>query len=73
MAKGGFYSRLVSNEITTCGYMVLTFAKSTTIIIVVLAVTSGMGSSCDLMVWYGLDGNGMVLVYPVWSGMIYRP
>jgi hypothetical protein len=38
--KGGFYSRLASNKITTRGYMVLTFAKCTTIMIAELAVTN---------------------------------
>jgi hypothetical protein len=47
MEKEGFSSRLASDEITTRGYRVLTFAKCTTIMIVVLAVTSGLGSSFD--------------------------
>jgi hypothetical protein len=47
MAKGGFSSRLASDEITTHEYIVLTFAKYTTMMIVVLAVTSGLGSSFD--------------------------
>jgi hypothetical protein len=47
MAKGVFSSRLASDEITTRGYRVLTFAKCTIIMIVVLAVTSGLGSSFD--------------------------
>jgi hypothetical protein len=47
MEKGGFSSRLDSDEITTRGYMVLTFAKCTTIMIVMLAVTSGLRSSFD--------------------------
>jgi hypothetical protein len=47
MAKRRFSSRLASDEITTRGYMVLTFAKCTTIMIAVLAVTSGLGSSTD--------------------------
>jgi hypothetical protein len=47
MAKRRFSSRLASNEITTCGYMMLTFAKCTTIVIVELAVTSDIGSSLD--------------------------
>jgi hypothetical protein len=47
MAKGGFSSHLASDEITTDGYRVLTFTKCTTIIIVMLAVTSGLGSSFD--------------------------
>jgi hypothetical protein len=51
MAKGGFSSRLDSDEITTDGYRVLNFAKYITIMIAVLAVTSGLGSSFDLMVW----------------------
>jgi hypothetical protein len=42
-----FYSRLASDEITTRGYRVLTFAKCTTIMIADLAVTSGLGSSSD--------------------------
>jgi hypothetical protein len=40
-------SRLASDEITTHGYRVLTFAKCTTIMIAELAVTSGLGSSFD--------------------------
>jgi hypothetical protein len=47
MTKGGFYSRLASDEITTREYKVLTFPKCTTIMIVELAVTSGLGSSFD--------------------------
>jgi hypothetical protein len=47
MEKGGFSSRLVSDEITTRRYKVLTFAKCITIMIVVLAVTSGLESSFD--------------------------
>jgi hypothetical protein len=47
MVKKSFASRLASDEITTRGYMVLTFAKCTTIMIVVLAVTSGLGFSFD--------------------------
>jgi hypothetical protein len=58
--KGGFSSRLSSDEITTHGYRVLTFAKCITIMIAELAVTSGLGSSFDYMVF--LDGNGLVLV-----------
>jgi hypothetical protein len=38
-------SRLASDEITMCGYMMLTFTKCTTIMIVELAVTRGLGSS----------------------------
>jgi hypothetical protein len=45
--KVGFSSRLDSNEITTRGYMVLIFVKCITIMIVVLAVTNGLGSSFD--------------------------
>jgi hypothetical protein len=47
MAKRRFSSRLASDEITTRGYMVLTSAECTTIMIVELAVTSGLGSSFD--------------------------
>jgi hypothetical protein len=47
MAKGGFYSHLASDEITTRGYGVQTFAKCSTIMIAELAVTSGLGSSFD--------------------------
>jgi hypothetical protein len=47
MAKGGFSSHLASDEITTRGYMMLTFAKCITIMIAVLAVTNGLGSSFD--------------------------
>jgi hypothetical protein len=35
------------DEITTRGYRVLTFAKCTTIMTVVLAVSSGLGSYLD--------------------------
>jgi hypothetical protein len=45
--KGGFYSLLASDEITTRGYRVLTYAECTTIMIAELAVISGMGSSFD--------------------------
>jgi hypothetical protein len=45
--KGGFSSRLASDEISTPGYRALTFAKCTTIITAVLTVTSGLGSSFD--------------------------
>jgi hypothetical protein len=47
MAKAGFSSRLASDEITTRGYRALTFAKCTTIMIVVLTVISNLGSSFD--------------------------
>jgi hypothetical protein len=57
MAKIHLYSRLDSDEITTCGYMVLTFAKCTTIMIAELV---GLGTSFDKMVWCGMIG--MVLV-----------
>jgi hypothetical protein len=56
MAKGCFNSRLASDEITTHGYRVLTFAKFTTTMIAELAVTSGLGSSFDYMVWCGMVG-----------------
>jgi hypothetical protein len=45
--KGGFYSRLASVEITTRGYRVLTSVECTPVMIVELAVTSGLGSSFD--------------------------
>jgi hypothetical protein len=47
MEKGDFYSRLASDKITTRGYRALTFTKCTTVMIVELAVTSGLGSSFD--------------------------
>jgi hypothetical protein len=47
MAKIRFSSRLASDEITMCGYMALTFAKCTTIMIVELTVISGLRSSLD--------------------------
>jgi hypothetical protein len=47
MAKGGFSSRLASDEITTREYRVLTFAKCTSIMIAVLAITNGLGYSFD--------------------------
>jgi hypothetical protein len=47
MAKRRFSSRLISDEITTCGYRILIFTKCTTIMIVELVVTSGLGSSLE--------------------------
>jgi hypothetical protein len=57
MAKRRFSSRLASNEITMRGYMTLTIAKCTTIMIAELMVTSSLGSSQDYgygMVWFGM-------------------
>jgi hypothetical protein len=42
MAKRRFSSRSASDEITTRGYRVLTFTECATIMIVELAVTSGL-------------------------------
>jgi hypothetical protein len=47
VAKMRFSSRLACDEISTHGYRALTFAKCTTIMVVVLTVTSGRGSSQD--------------------------
>jgi hypothetical protein len=47
MAKKRFSSCQYSDEITTRGYMALAFAMCTTIMIVKLAVTIGLGSSQD--------------------------
>jgi hypothetical protein len=47
VVKRRFSSCLASDDITTCGYRVLIFEKCTTIIIVVLMVTSGLGTSFD--------------------------
>jgi hypothetical protein len=58
--KGGFSSHLASDEITTRGYMALTFAKCRTVMTAVLTVTSSLGSCFTR--WYGVDGNGLVLV-----------
>jgi hypothetical protein len=43
------------DEITICGYWVLTSAECTTVMIAVLIVASGPGSSLDLweLVWFG--------------------
>jgi hypothetical protein len=43
--KRRFSSRLASDEITTRGYMALTFTKCITIMIVKLTVMSGLRSS----------------------------
>jgi hypothetical protein len=45
MIKMRFSSRLTHDEITMCGYIVLTFVKYTTIMIAELMVMSGLGSS----------------------------
>jgi hypothetical protein len=58
MAKRRFSSRPISDEITMRECRALTFAKCTTIIIAKLAITSGLGSSLDWMVW-------------VWNGWIW--
>jgi hypothetical protein len=47
MVKRRFSSRSHSDEITTRGYRALTFIKCTTVLIVMLTVTSGLGSSQD--------------------------
>jgi hypothetical protein len=47
MAKKRFFSCPRSDEITTRGYRALNFVKYTTIMIVELAVTSGLGSSLE--------------------------
>jgi hypothetical protein len=47
MAKRRFSSRSANDEITTCGYRVLTSVEYTTTMIVELAVTSGLGSSLE--------------------------
>jgi hypothetical protein len=71
MAKRRFSSRLASDKITTHGYKALTFTKSTTIMIAKLAVTSGLGSSPDYMVWVR-NGFGYGFDIVVWSCVIYR-
>jgi hypothetical protein len=45
VAKRKFSSGLTSDEITMHGYRVLTSIECTTIMVVELAVTSGLGSS----------------------------
>jgi hypothetical protein len=47
--------------------MVFTFAKCTTIMIAMLAVTSGLGSSFVLMVWMGMGWFWSSLCGTVWS------
>jgi hypothetical protein len=59
--KGGFSSRLASDEITTHGYRALTFVKCTTFMTVVLTVTSGLGSSLDYMVLFEWRCDGFDL------------
>jgi hypothetical protein len=54
MIKRRFSCRLASDEITTCGYKTLTFAKCITIMITELTVMSSLGFSRDSMVWYGM-------------------
>jgi hypothetical protein len=44
----------MGDKITTCGYRVLTLVECTTIMTAELAVTSGLGSSFDEMVWMGM-------------------
>jgi hypothetical protein len=64
MAKVGFSCRLASDEITTCGYMVLTFAKCTTIMIAMPRLQAVWESL--LTRWYGweCDGFGLACVEP---------
>jgi hypothetical protein len=61
MAKRRFSNRLTSDEITAHGYRALTFAKCTTVMITVLTVTSGPGSSRDKLV-LSVERFGLVLV-----------
>jgi hypothetical protein len=49
MRKRRLSSRLASDEITTRGYMALTFTKYIAIMITELVITSGLGSSLDYM------------------------
>jgi hypothetical protein len=58
--KMRFSCHLVSDEITTRGYKTVTFAKCTPIMIAELAVTRGLGSSLDWMVWVW---NDLVLIF----------
>jgi hypothetical protein len=53
--KGGFYSHLARDEITTRGNRALTIAKCTTVMIAVLMITSSLGTSFDYMVWFGWE------------------
>jgi hypothetical protein len=60
MAKRRFFSsRLASDEITTRGYRVLTFAKRITIMMAMLVVTSGLDHL--LTRWYGWELDGFCL------------
>jgi hypothetical protein len=59
--KGGFSSRLSSNEITTHGYRVLPFAKCTTIMIAVLRLQAVWDPL--LTRWYGWEWDGFGLAY----------
>jgi hypothetical protein len=54
MAKRRFSSCLASDEITTHGYRVLTFAKSTTIMVAELTVMSGRDPLKISWIWHGL-------------------
>jgi hypothetical protein len=47
MAKMRFSSHPRSDEITTCGYRVLTFVRCTIIMTAELAFISGLGSSLE--------------------------
>jgi hypothetical protein len=48
-------------SLAACGYRVLSFVWCTTIMIVVLTVTSGLGYSFDQMVWFGWGWDGFDL------------
>jgi hypothetical protein len=61
MAKRRFSSRLASDDITTRGYRVLTFAKCTTVMTTVLTVTSGLESSRNWLV-LSVVGFGLACV-----------
>jgi hypothetical protein len=54
MVKMWFSSHLISAEITMRGYKALTSIECTTIIITVLMIMSGLGSSQDYM---DVDGD----------------
>jgi hypothetical protein len=57
---------MMGNQITTCGYMKLTFAKCTTIVIAELTVIGSLRSSLEYWVWLWND-LGMEWLW-FWNG-----
>jgi hypothetical protein len=60
----------MGDKITTHGYRVLTSVEYTTIMIVELAVISGLGSSLEYKVWFGNGKDYMKPWIPIGTSVL---